>query len=516
VVGVLGLAALAGPARAQDHGAAAPSKPAEAAASSAAGALALLPAEPSTTRHELRLGGRSLDYRATAGTLPLRDGAGEVTAQVFHVAYALEEPEATDRPVTFLFNGGPGAASAFLMLGGVGPRMVAFSEAGGYLPPPSRLVDNPDTWLAFTDLVFVDPVGTGYSRAAQSGEEADRRFFGVRQDASAMAAFIRLWLAREKRTLSPVFLAGESYGGFRAAVLAHALQEESGITPSGVVLISPALEFLLLRGEEFALLPWAVSLPSMAAVHLERQGMDPADLGPRLEEVERFALSDYLVNLAAGPGDLAPEVVATLARVTGLSPELARQSYGRISVSRFIKEYDRASRRVLSRYDGTVSGPDPDPASPNPGGPDPVLDRAVPVWTSAFVAYAREELGFETDVTYRLLNPELAGGWDYGTPPSRQGYAGALDELQAARTLSPSLQVLIAHGYADLVTPYFASRYLVDQLPPLAGAAPIELEVYPGGHMMYTRPGSRRALTEDARLLYRRALAPAASEMSDG
>jgi carboxypeptidase C (cathepsin A) len=258
-----------------------------------------------------------------------------------------------------------------------------------------------------------------------------------------------------------------------------------------------------------------VSLPSMAAVHLERQGADLADLGPRLEEVERFALSDYLVSLAAGPGDLAPDVVATLARVTGLPTELVRRSYGRISVSRFIKEYDRASRRVLSRYDGTISGPDPDPASPNPGGPDPVLDRAVPVWTSAFVGYAREELGFETDVTYRLLNPELAGNWDYGTTPSRQGYAGALDELQAARTLSPSLQVLIAHGYADLVTPYFASRYLVDQLPPLAGAAPIELEVYPGGHMMYTRPSSRRALTEDARLLYRRALA-SAPEISDG
>jgi carboxypeptidase C (cathepsin A) len=504
----------AGSARAQEE-AAKPLKPTEA-AQSAAGVLALLPAEPSTTRHELRLGGRSLAYRATAGTLPLRDSSGEVTAQVFHVAYALEEPGTPDRPVTFLFNGGPGAASAFLMLGGVGPRTVAFSEAGGYLPPPSRLVDNPDTWLAFTDLVFVDPVGTGYSRAAESGEEADRRFFGVRQDASAMAAFIRLWLAREGRTLSPVFLAGESYGGFRAAVLAHALQEESGITPSGVVLISPALEFSLLREEEFTLLPWAVSLPSMVAVHLERQGTDPADLGSRLEEVERFALSDYLVSLAAGPDGLDPGIVATLARVTGLPPELVRQSYGRISVSRFIKEYDRASRQVLSRYDGTVSGPDPDPASPNPGGPDPVLDRAVPVWTSAFVAYAREELGFETDVTYRLLNPELAGNWDYGTSPSRQGYAGALDELQAARTLSPSLQILIANGYADLVTPYFASRYLVDQLPPLAGAAPIELAVYPGGHMMYTRPESRRALKEDARLLYGRALTPAASETSDG
>jgi carboxypeptidase C (cathepsin A) len=471
----------------------------------AAGVLRLLP-EPVTTRHELRLGERTIGYTATAGTLPARDATGETMAELFHVAYVLDPP-AGERPVSFVFNGGPGAASAFLHLGGIGPRMVAFSQAGGYLPPPSRLVDNEDTWLDFTDLVFVDPVGTGYSRAAGAGGEAERRFFGVRQDASAMAAFIRLWLARAGRTLSPVFLVGESYGGFRAAILTHALQEESGIAPSGAVLISPALEFSLLRGNDHLLLPAAVVLPSLAATHLERQGATPEALAAGIGEAERLALGDYLVALAAGPHRLPAALVATLARLTGLPAETIRQGQGRIDVSRFIKDYGRADGRVLSRYDGTIDGPDPAPASSWPEGPDPVLDRAVPAWSSAFVGYARDELGYRTDITYRLLNGEIAGKWDYGTTPTRQGYAGSLDELQAARTLNPALEVLVAHGYTDLVTPYLGSRYLLDQLPPLAGAAPVTLRVYPGGHMMYMRAGSRRALAQDARELYRRALA---------
>jgi carboxypeptidase C (cathepsin A) len=269
------------------------------------------------------------------------------------------------------------------------------------------------------------------------------------------------------------------------------------------VLISPALELALLRGEEDHLLvPWAVPLPSMAAVHRERQGrLTPESLG----EVERLALGDYLVALAAGAP--SPELTTRLARLVGLPSETVAASRGRIGVSRFVKEYARGTGRVLSRYDGAIDGPDPDPSSPRAAGPDPILDRAVPVWTSAFVAHAREELGYHTDVTYRLLDGDLSGQWDYGTTPQRQGYAGALDALQEGRTLNPALEVLIAHGYTDLVTPYLASRYLLNQLSPLAGAAPITLEVYPGGHMPYMREGSRRALAEDARRLYERALA---------
>ena len=327
-----------------------------------------------------------------------------------------------------------------------------------------------------------------------------------------MAAFIRLYLAREGRTLSPVYLAGESYGGFRAAVLSRTLQEESGIAVSGLVLISPVLEFSLLRDDAHTLLPWVTALPSLAAVHLQRQGLDPAGLVARLAEIERWALQDYLLALAAGPGRLPGAVADRLAAITGLPPAIVRQANGQISVSRFIKEYDRAGGRVLSRYDGMISGPDPDPASSTARGPDPVLDRAEPAWTSAFVDYARRELGYVTDVTYRLLAPDLSGKWDYGTTPNRQGFAGAVDDLQAARAVVPTLAVLIAHGRTDLVTPYFASRYLIDQLPPLAGATPIRLEVYAGGHMMYTVPASRAALARDVARLYRPAAPPAGSD----
>jgi carboxypeptidase C (cathepsin A) len=468
-----------------------------------AGELRLLP-EASTTRHSLRLGGRRIAYAASAGPLPLRDRQGEIIAQIFHVAYTLDPPD-EDRPITFVFNGGPGAASAFLHLGGLGPRVVAFSRAGGYLPPPGRLIDNSSTWLAFTDLFFVDPVGSGYSRAALSREKTEERFFGVRADAEAMAAFIRLYLTRSDRLLSPVFLVGESYGGFRAAVLLETLQEDAGVAPSGAVLLSPVLDFALIRGQDHALLPPALLLPSLAATHLERQdAVGQGEMASRLREVERFALGDYLQGLAMGWEKLPPAVEDALADLTGLAPRIVRRSAGRISASRFAKEYERASGRILSLYDAAIDGPVPDPASPGQS-PDPILDPAVPVWTSAFVSYVREHLGYETDLAYRLLHREASRAWDYDTG-SNQGYANAIEPLQAARAVNPALQILIAHGYTDLVTPYFASRYLLGQLPPLEGAAPITERVYPGGHMMYMRAASRRALAEDARLLYGRAL----------
>lgn len=471
-----------------------------------AGLLRLLP-ETVETRHTISLPAGPLEYRTEAGTLPLRDGKAEVTAELFFVSHT-REPRDARRPVTFVFNGGPGAASAFLHLGAIGPRILAFASNGALLPPPARLADNPDTWLEFTDLVFVDPVGTGYSRTPDPEKASD--FWGIDQDASSVAAFIRLFLARHERTGSPVFLAGESYGGFRAAVLSHELQSESGIAPSGVVMISPALEFALTGGSDnYQPLPWALGLPSFAAVELEASGVrGTAALASRLAGVERFALADYLLDLADGR-DASNETVEAVARYIGLPLDRVREQGARISPSFFIKAFAMDDHRVLSRYDGSVSGPDPEPENPRPNAPDAVLDRAVPAWTTGFVGYVREELGFRSDITFRLLNGEIAGRWDYGTTPQRQGFAGALDDLQQARALNPAMGVLIAHGYTDLVTPYFISTYLVGQLPPLAGAQPIGLRNYEGGHMMYTRPASRQTLSRDVRALYERAAAAA-------
>ena len=457
-----------------------------------------LPAE-ALSRHSVGQGESRLAYTASAGTLPLSGAKGEVTAHVFYVAYALEpsgSAPAPARAITFVFNGGPGAASAFLHLAAMGPRGVNFSANGAAALEPVQLADNPDTWLGFTDLVFVDPVATGYSRSAGGTEEANRAFFGVDKDADAMADFARLYLTRAGRMLSPVFLVGESYGGFRAVHVAERLLA-AGIAVRGAVLISPALEFSLLRGNAYALLPLTLALPSLAAAHLELSDGLQASLDI-LPEVERFAGDRYLVQLAAGLKSDA-EIDRTLSRYTGLPTELIRREHGRVSVRTFAREYQKDKDRVLSRYDGAVSAPVPQRGEPRF---DPILDGAVAVLTPVFTHYARAELGYRTDLPYWLLNRDVSGRWDYGTSATRQGFVGALDELQKARTHNPALGVLIVHGYTDLVTPYRVSRFLVDQLAPIDKARPIELKLYRGGHMMYLRANSRRALAQDAREFY--------------
>src|SRR5436190_13201992 len=297
------------------------------------------------SQHALAQGGKRLGYTTRAGSVPLLGSKGEVSARIFSVAYTLDQ-EAGNRPITFVFNGGPGAASAFLHLGTMGPRAVNFTANGAAALQPVALADNPDAWLDFTDLVFVDPVATGYSRSAAGTEEADKAFFGVEKDADALADFVRLTLTRAGRTLSPVFLVGESYGGFRVALLAHRLVSQ-GTAVKGVVMISPALEFSLLRNNAYALLPLALVLPSLAATHLERRDGAEASLDI-LPEVERFARSGYLVHLAAGVRNDA-EIDMTLARYTGLAPDVIRDHLSRVSTRTFTREYEKGGQRVLSQ-----------------------------------------------------------------------------------------------------------------------------------------------------------------------
>ncbi len=485
---LLSLAAFAQPIRAET-----PERPAP-----AGGVLSLLP-PPQVTTHSITLAGRKLDFQAKAGTLSLLSAKGEVTAEIFYTAYTLQPAGAVkQRPITFVFNGGPGAASAYLHLGAIGPRIVATSADGEFLPPPQRLIDNPDSWLDMTDLVFVDPVGTGYSREAP-GQDT-KAFWGVEQDASSVGAFIRLYLAQNGRTGSPLFLAGESYGGFRAALLAKTLQEDVGLSPSGVVLISPALEFMLVRPDQFDQLHWALELPSLAAARLKADGIAGEALKDRLAEVEHYALGDYLTALTSGLEQGGKLASGRVSEITGLPLDLVQRNFARVPTGLFAREFERAKGKVLSPYDAMIGTADIAPEAARIAGPDPVLDRSVPVLTSAFVAYARDELNYRTDVSYRLLNGEIGRNWDYGT--SGQGYAGVMNDLQRARSLNPALGVVIVNGYTDLVTPYLASRYLVNQLPSLAGAKPIRLDVVEGGHMMYLRPDGRRALKEAASELY--------------
>jgi carboxypeptidase C (cathepsin A) len=437
------------------------------------------------TQHTLGLAGRSIPYTATAGTLTLTDGQGQAKANIFYVSFLRTDvKDPAHRPVTYLFNGGPGAASAYLDIGAIGPRVLDFGAQGSLPPQNDHVVDNSDSWLPFTDLVFIDPVGTGYSRALGDPDAAQKQFWGVKQDLATLGEIIRLHLTRAGRIGSPVYLVGESYGGFRAARLAYDLAGDQGLAPAGIIMISPVIEFALMNGGPMDPLPSALRLPSYAAAH------DPA----ARDEAERFALHDYLPALAAG--NPPAEIYATVARLTGLDQTLIARWHGLIPLDAYLKDA-RHDGRVVSRYDATVSGPDPDPWG-RERSDDPVLDGTIAPFTSAFLAYVRDELGFKTDLPFVLLSHEVARHWDWRGNPRSQG---ASDALNHALAIEPKLKVMIAHGLADLQTPYMMSRYVRAHMPDGLGER-VTLKLYEGGHMLYLHSASRAHLHGDAEAFY--------------
>ncbi|ALG69697.1 septum formation initiator [Azospirillum thiophilum] len=463
----------------------------------------------SVTTHSLPLPGGPLAYTATAEFLPLRDGAREeLAARIFTVTYTADPEgpgggaERGPRPVTFVFNGGPGAASAYMHLGAAGPVAVAFGPDGALPPPPARLVDNRDSWLAFTDLVFIDPVGTGFSRAVKP-DETERRFWSVDGDTRSMAEIVRLWLTRNGRWSSPTFLAGESYGGFRIAKMAEELIDQVGLAVNGLILVSPVVDFAAI--DEDGILGPAWKLPAMAAA-AAALGRAPGTPGQAAEAAENFALGPYLTGLAGldyGRLDAGQDVFAAVARLTGLPVEIVRRQRGRVPMGVFTRELLRDQGRILSIYDGTFTAPDPDPGAARIPF-DPFLKGTVPTYTTAFAAYVHDALGLRTDTPYRLLSDRVNRGWEW----PRMSVPSAVDALQTALTLQPALRVLIAHGRTDLITPYMASRWVVSRLElPPGERGRVAVTVHPGGHMMYTRAEGRAGLAADARALIEAALA---------
>ena len=453
-----------------------------------------LPAD-STTKQTVALPGRTLAFTATAGSIHLFNERGEPQADIAYTAYQLDGADPHSRPVTFFFNGGPGAASAYLQLGAAGPWRLAINADAAVSSASPDLQPNAETWLDFTDLVFVDPVGTGYSRFVATDEDVRKRFYSIDGDVNALAVVIRRWLEKSDRLLSPKFILGESYGGIRAPKIVHELQTQQGVGVRGLILISPVLDFREYSGS--SMLQYVASLPTMAAVAREAKGpVSRADMA----DVETYARGDFLGDLVKGEADAeaTTRLSDRVAALTGIDQAVSRRLAGRFDVSEFRREFDRRDGKVTGRYDASVLGFDPNPDSSFSHFSDPSGDPLIAPLTSAVVDLTLRKLNWRPDGSYHLLNGSVERSWDFGRG---RNPAESVSELRQILALDPKLKLLVGHGLFDLATPYFGSKILLDQLPAYASRERVKLIVYPGGHMFYSRDGSRQAFRAEAEAL---------------
>jgi len=472
--------------------------------------------KPVITKHTITVDGRKIGYQAEAGMLPLLKEDGAAKASVFYVAYTLEPhdngaagPDAATaghhneaaghdaavRPLIFCFNGGPGASAVWLHLGGLGPRRAKVNDDGTLPPPPFGIVDNESTALLAADLVFIDPVSTGYSRAAK--DEKPEQFFGKDPDIRAIAEFIRLYTTRHKRWRSPKYLCGESYGVFRAAGLASELQDEHGMFLSGLVLVSGLVDFETIRTAACNDLPYAVFLPSFTAVAHFHKRLPPElqqDLPKAVAAARAFAGGDYATALFAGSALSAArrdQVAEQLAQFTGLPREFVLEHDLRVEPEAFRKQLLAKERLICGRFDGRITGRDGDPAATAPAF-DPSYTAALGPLASVMNAYVREELGFESDVPYRVLAGVSPWSFD------QNAYASTSRELSDALARNPHLRVLVQVGLCDLAVPGDSMRHSVDHLkiaPELLGN--ISFAEYQSGHMMYLNLPDLKKLRTD-------------------
>ncbi|HSM80376.1 MAG TPA: peptidase S10 [Nodosilinea sp.] len=484
--------------------------------------------QASTTEHLLG----SQPYTASAQWQTLYENDKPV-AELFHVAYTIADQDLAQRPITFVFNGGPGAASAYLHMGALGPRRVVFNPDGSLPRPPVQVADNGESWLSFTDLVFIDPLGTGFSRTLTKDEdktdksdhksgdkpedkpdEKAKKFWAVDRDLSALGEFIQGYLSAHHRWLSPVFIAGESYGGFRVAKLCRKLQQDYGVGLCGAILISPVMEFMLLEGNDYSLSGWATLIPSMAAAAAYHgrvaTGDSPRAHGDRAADFARRTLIPLLALGSTAAEADQRRVFQQLAELIGLPVEVVERHRGRIDIMVFARELLRHQQRILGLYDASVTAIDPFPDRLVNEGTDPTLEGIDRLFTGAINSHLRSTLGVNTPLTYNLLSYEVFKAWEF-LPESeyRQGFVGSVDDLRVGMALNPYLKVYISHGIYDLVTPYFSSNHLADLMNLNADLrSNLTLRHFQGGHMFYTWDESRRQWFEDMRGFYRQAVKP--------
>jgi carboxypeptidase C (cathepsin A) len=454
---------------------------------------------PVVTRHELRAGGKVLNYKVTTGLMPIKNAGGDTEARMFYMAYTLErEGSAAQRPLMFSFNGGPGSSSVWLHLGALGPKRVRMQDDGAMPPPPFQLADNEHTWLDKTDLVFIDPIGTGYSRAARP--ELASKFFGLQGDLDSVGEFIRMYLTRHERWPSPLFLVGESYGTTRAAGLAGLLVDK-GIAFNGVLLVSAVLNFQTLLFGQGNDLPYLLIYPSYTATAWYHKKL-PADLQAKplravLDEAEKWMNTDLAVAFAKGDGLTPPEraaVVDKLARYTGLSKEFISNHNLRVELGRFNKELLRDERRTTGRLDSRFKGIDSTAGADRPEF-DPSMSAIRAPYTSVFNSYVRTQLGYKTDAEYYILGGGITAPWNFGV---NNGFADTSNALRNAFAKNPFMKVFVAFGYYDMATPFAAAEYTLNHSNlDATHRAHITRAYYEAGHMMYIDTKSLAKLKQD-------------------
>jgi carboxypeptidase C (cathepsin A) len=438
------------------------------------------------SRHSVIVGGQKVDYTATAGLISLKDAEGKQTAEIFYIAYTRDgQTDLTRRPVTFSFNGGPGSSSVWMHLGLLGPRRVKLNEDGSAVPPPYALVDNEFSLLDETDLVFIDPVSTGYSRAAKPDDA--KKFHGLDGDVKSVADFIRLYVTKNKRWGSPKFVIGESYGTTRAAALSGELSNRYKMNVNGIMLVSTVLNFQTISFSEGNDLPYTLFLPGYTATawyHKKLPGdLQNLSLKEAVARAEAFAQGEYSQALFQGAGLAAgkrAELVKSVARFTGLGEEFVDRANLRVSLNRFAAELLRNEKQVVGRFDGRYKGFIRDPLSSGMEY-DPSGSAVMGNFGATFNHYVRTELNFEEDRPYEII--ASVGPWNWG---SENNFVNVADTLADSMTENPFLKVHVSNGYYDLATPQFASRYTFNHLN-IAPALQknITMDDYESGHMMY-------------------------------
>jgi carboxypeptidase C (cathepsin A) len=452
------------------------------------------------TKHSLKIGGQEIKYTATAGTILLKLEDSTPKASIFYVAYTKDDvSDASQRPITFSFNGGPGSSSVWLHLGLLGPRRVQMGDAGALLPPPYKLIDNDVSLLDVSDLVFIDPVSTGYSRAVPG--ETPQQYHGITPDVESVADFIRLYTTRNKRWSSAKFLAGESYGTTRAAGLSGYLQQRYGMYLNGIVLISSILNFETAEFDAGNDLPYMLYLPTYTAIAWYHKklpsDLQNGDVQRAVDESRKFAVGEYADALMAGdalPAARRAEITQKVARLTGLSPDYIDRTNLRIEIQRFTKELLRSERRTIGRIDARFTGIDHDAAGERPEF-DPSIAAIIGPYSGMLNNYVRNDLKFDSDLPYEVLTGRVRP-WSYA--PYENRYVNVAETLRSAMTQNPFLHVFVAKGYYDLATPFFAADYTFDHLgldPTLRGH--LSGAYYEAGHMMYVHPPSLAKLKAD-------------------